>query len=458
MKKSNEKVNRMCDRPRNQWLPPVVLALAALVLSAPFVHAGDWPAYMHDNHRSGVTSEQLDLPLSQAWVRDTHRPAAPAWNETPALHNFWGGTYGHRSRVSYDMTYHVAVVGDSLYYGSSNSDKIVCLDAGTGAVNWQYFTGGPVRFAPAVDGGNVYAGSDDGYVYCLDAANGTKLWSTRATSSNDLMFINGRMSSVAPVRTSVLVEGGTVYWAAGMFQGAKTGLSRYLCARNAANGTGGWTTTPSAPPQGYLLSASDNLFVPSGKRPPRLYNQSSGGGGSEVGVTGCYALIIDNSLANGPAYSGDSSYINAPVIGQVEGNCLVVSGNYAYYCNDTQLIKLQRSPKVTQWTVASPYRYSLILAGTTLFAGGDNEVAAFDIANGNQTWSAPVSGRAYGLAVANGGLYVSTDTGNIHAFGNFEPADINNDGFINALDLAEMSSQWKDCTNPNDVNCRDVTQ
>jgi len=266
------------------------------------------------------------------------------------------------------------------------------------------------------------------------------------------------MSSVAPVRTSVLIENGTVYWAAGMFQGAKTGLSRYLCARNAADGTGGWTVTPSAPPQGYLLSASSLLFVPSGKRPPWRYNQSNGGGGSEVGVTGCYALIDDNSLANGPFYSGDSSYISAPVIGSVKGNCLVVNGGYAYYCNDTQLKKVQRNPGAThQWTVTSSYRYSLIKAGNTLFAGGDDEVAAFDIANGNKIWSAPVNGRACGLAVANNALYVSTDVGIIHAFGK-KSADVNNDGFVNNLDLAKLSSQWNDCTNPNDANCRDVTQ
>lgn len=33
----------------------------------------------------------------------------------------------------------------------------------------------------------------------------------------------------------------------------------------------------------------------------------------------------------------------------------------------------------------------LILAGTTLLAGGENEVAAFDAATGNQTWSANLS-------------------------------------------------------------------
>ncbi len=56
----------------------------------------------------------------------------------------------------------------------------------------------------------------------------------------------------------------------------------------------------------------------------------------------------------------------------------------------------------------------------------DDEVAAFDIASGNKIWSAPVRGRACGLAVANGGLYVSTDAGIVYAFGSFEPGSIDN--------------------------------
>ena len=68
------------------------------------------------------------------------------------------------------------------------------------------------------------------------------------------------------------------------------------------------------------------------------------------------------------------------------------------------------------WKTSADYPYDLILAGETLFAGGDDRVAAFDAVSGKQRWSVPVAGKAHGLAVANGRLFVSTDRGTIHCF------------------------------------------
>jgi outer membrane protein assembly factor BamB len=69
-----------------------------------------------------------------------------------------------------------------------------------------------------------------------------------------------------------------------------------------------------------------------------------------------------------------------------------------------------------RWTVACGEPNALILAGDTLFAGGDGGVAAYRAADGRRAWSAPVHGRAVSLVFANGRLFVSTDTGAIHCF------------------------------------------
>jgi outer membrane protein assembly factor BamB len=68
------------------------------------------------------------------------------------------------------------------------------------------------------------------------------------------------------------------------------------------------------------------------------------------------------------------------------------------------------------WRVDCAQPHSLILAGNTLFAGGNDEVAAYSTIDRKQIWTAKVNGAALGLAVAHGRLLVSTDKGAIHCF------------------------------------------
>ena len=430
-------------------------ALCALAVFPVVAAAVDWPTHLHDNHRTGATSEQLKLPLRQMWVYGTTRSPRPAWNETPALQDFWHGTYDHRSRVNVDPAFQAVVVGNSLYFGSSNSDKVVCLDARFGSERWTFFTGGPVRFAPAFHDGKVYLGSDDGYVYCLSATNGSVVWKEKATDSDELMFANGRMVSVCPVRTAVLVDNGVAYWGSGLFAGAQTGLNRYICAYDADNGNQIWKMSPPKPVQGYPLASANNLYMPAGKSTPTYYRRSNGTHLGSIGSNsrqgGTYALLSnDYKLYYGPHYSGSGSYVGkydantgaSESIAWTAGNHLVVTAEYSYYSTDETIIKIKRSDKRTIWNVPSSHPYELILAGDTLFAGGDDEVAAISTANGSVLWTAPVNGRVRGLAVANRGLFVSTDLGAIHCFRANNPCDLDADGNIDLADFAEFAEQW----------------
>lgn len=83
-----------------------------------------------------------------------------------------------------------AVAYGKVYFGVAMSPigEVICLDENTGASLWVFqcrnVTGagpdpkGPgwVTSTPAVHEGKVFVGSDDQYVYCLNAYNGIKLW------------------------------------------------------------------------------------------------------------------------------------------------------------------------------------------------------------------------------------------------------------------------------------------
>jgi outer membrane protein assembly factor BamB len=143
--------------------------------------------------------------------------------------------------------------------------------------------------------------------------------------------------------------------------------------------------------------------------------------GQYSGAMGTYALLAGNALFFGPAARSGAQITEGGLGGDTiatynNGKAIIVTATRSYLLADTSLSALNRSTRATIWTMKVSYPYSLILAGTTLFAGGEHEVAAFDAASGNKIWSSPVNGRAYGLAVANGGLFVSTDTGCLYGF------------------------------------------
>ncbi len=120
-------------------------------------------------------------------------------------------------------------------------------------------------YAPAVANGKVYFGSDDGVAWCLNAADGSVVWSVNAAPTGSPR--RRRLISVWPIRTGVLVENGVAYFAAGLFP--TEGV--YLHAVNAETGKPLWTKAidqggkggPS--PQGYLLAGNDSLWVTSAR-------------------------------------------------------------------------------------------------------------------------------------------------------------------------------------------------
>ncbi len=283
------------------WL----LGIVVLPRTTGICAAGDWPNYRADATRSGVSSETVGPELFLKWKYiPTHAPK-PAWpmpaEELPRMHN--------------DNAYHAVISGNNVYFGSSVTNKVYSVDASNGDVHWVFFTEGPVRFAPAVYDGKVYVGSDDGYVYCIDANKGSLLWKYRAGPSDEKVIGNGRMISLWPVRTSVLAESGIVYFAAGVFP--YEGL--YICALRADNGSVVWKNDTigdrahelefgGISPHGYLLASSDVLYVPSGRSMPAAFDRKTGKflfcaspGGKRGGT---WALLDEDKLISGVDYSG----------------------------------------------------------------------------------------------------------------------------------------------------------
>ncbi|MEJ2702514.1 MAG: PQQ-binding-like beta-propeller repeat protein, partial [Sedimentisphaerales bacterium] len=263
--------------------------------------AADWPTFMHDRQRSGVTAERLNVPLNECWVYKARYRPQPAW-PGPAKQDYWHRAFNLRATVTYDRAFHVVGVGDTIFFGSSGDDKVYALDARTGDERWTFFTEGPVRLAPSIADGKAYVGSDDGCVYCLSAEDGSLLWKRRASDTElapmgRIIPGNERMISMWPIRTSLLVDEGNVYFTAGMFptQGV------YLFDLRAEVGSVQWKSQMDISPQGYLLASNERLYVPTGRTNPFIFARADGRVLGELpSAGGTFALLTENVLVTGP--------------------------------------------------------------------------------------------------------------------------------------------------------------
>ena len=352
------------------------LLVLFLALSAP-VYA-DWPTYLHDITRVGRTEETVQLPLNL--VSTFESPTAPELA--------WSGEDGKlfenmelRNRITFDDVFHVAVVGERLYFGSSVDGRIHCQDLNTGKDVWTFFTMAPVRLAPMVVKERVYVGSDDGWVYCLDAASGSVVWKLRAGPNDERILARGRMVSRWPVRTGVLVDNGIAYFGAGVFPHENV----YLYAVDAITGKIIWKNDAISQqdagrndlsPQGYLLATKDTLFVPSGRSLAASFNRATGeylskpepgwrgDAGGQIGGTQAF-LADDQIFAVGEhqilALDQDKQKTG---FGWFAGRQMTLAGDMGYMADGKSIIAIDRM----RYAEASRERHALQMKNVKLAA------------------------------------------------------------------------------------------
>ena len=320
----------------------LALAFAAIGVDA---RGEDWPTFGHDVARSQATAQAIQTPLAPCWVYRPRFPPVPAWGAAAE-----GDGRPERNRVHFDDAFQVAVAGGRVFFGSSGDNKIYCLDAASGRIHWTKITGGPVRLAPAVVGDRVYVGSDDGYAYCLRADDGSVVWQFHAAPEDRHVLGHGRMISLWPVRTGVLVNGPTAYFGAGVFPSEGV----FLYAVDAATGREVWrndgcgeTQQSRVSPQGYLLASRSTLYAPMGRVSPAAFERAGGRLvdlpflGKAVG--GTYALLADDRV-----YTGTEELVayrpKAPSdrFSIVDGRKLVVAGDTAYVATGSRLRAIAR--------------------------------------------------------------------------------------------------------------------
>lgn len=369
-------------RPLAPAFSALALALATLATSA----RGDWPTFRGDATLTGVAADALPEALAPAWTFE----AGDAVEGT------------------------AAIAGGTVYVGSLDG-QLYALDLASGALRWKYAAAGEVKSSPAVRGGIVYFGDEAGTFHAVDGATGRVRWTFAAEGA-----ITGSANFAAgPGGARVLF---------GSYDG-------FLYCLQAADGALVWKletesyvhATPAIARGHAYVSGCDGFFravsLADGREAGKVslggYAAASpaiGGSRAFVGTFENEVLAVDlDPLAVAWRYKHPEREFPFYSSAAVTPKAVVVGGR------DKLLHALDPATGRQLWTFETPARVdaSPVVVGDRLYvAAMSGDLVALSLAGGKELWRyAAGSPIVASPAVGGGRLVVGTADGLVLAFG-----------------------------------------
>lgn len=174
-----------------------------------------WTAFLGDQRRSGSGGAiSRDVP-QQRW----RTPVATATAGGPLADEWRCGDAWNGPITAPTVADGLVLVAETI------GRRLVCLDARDGTVRWSFPSEGRIDAPPTIVRGRAVFGCHDGYVYCVDIADGSLAWRFQAAPSRRLITAHGQLASVWPVHGAVPVVGDMVLAAAGRHPEADGGIA-----------------------------------------------------------------------------------------------------------------------------------------------------------------------------------------------------------------------------------------
>ncbi len=398
----------------------------------------DWPAFRANNSCTVTTEATVPARVHKLW--EFSPPAAL----TPTA---------------------PTAVGDQVFF--SGSDGIVrAVSAVSGNVRWKAYTGGDVRYPPAIWRGRALVGSGDGWVYAFEAKTGRTLWRFRAAPVERRIPVYGELQSTWPVAGGVVVEDGVAYVAAGIVNYDGT----HVYALDAATGRLKWQNNRSGhldpeartgiSVQGHMLLFGGQLYLAGGNAvSPAIYDIRDGKclndpqalrktvnnnvpgsfspRGNELYRIGDKAMVSGKPHYAHPKYPVyDAEVLNKTLLATSGDRAVAWVSNAKLMCfagNEEKLpqkiLAAWGKPRVADlkavWEAPCKESLALAVGHNAVVVARTTELAAFDLQDGRQLWTQPLPAPPvpWGLCVSRDGrIIVTLENGKVLCFSSSEMA------------------------------------
>ncbi len=146
----------------------------------------NWPIYRHNNRRSGTSSSSVADISKEQW----------------------------RINLTGNLTQPV-IAENKVIVVQKNQYTVNALNAADGSKEWQFIAGGAIDSSPTIYKKRCYFGSADGFIYCLDLADGQLIWKYEGAPSRSRHMHFENIESTHPLHGSVLIHDDKLYAVAG---------------------------------------------------------------------------------------------------------------------------------------------------------------------------------------------------------------------------------------------------
>lgn len=274
-----------------------------------------------------------------------------------------------------------AVVEGAVVFGSEDG-HLYCLNAADGALRWKFFTGGDLSSSPAVAGSAVFFTGGDGQIYALDLETGKPRWVVKTGEARPWVYAKGKSPTWDYWLPSPVIAEGVLY------TGALDGRVR---AMDPKTGAVKWQFDTAGTIRSTPAVAAGILYI--GDMNGSLHALEAATGEEKWHAETTTAGLPNGEIQSSPAVAGGTVFFGA-------------RDGYVHAVDAATGQEKWKFSHSGSWVNTSP-----AVDGGAVFSGSSDGrfVQASDAQTGKEKWRFSANDRVFSsLAVADGKVYAAT--------------------------------------------------